>query len=489
MVILEDGRYLVQDQGSGNGTYLKEVRVQGQAYLQDGDVVELGNTLLQFVAAPESSVTYDRQEETRSARPVAVPEAATVKNGPAATAAPSASLPLTAPPVVQTPATGPQKRPDSAVSRAPTADVAPAPLSVPSGAVVSQPTGVPGGGLAAGAVAAVAGPASASYRIQPDRRTLRVAAMVGGAVLVLIVAIAIATSGPGAPEEPEAPEEQAAMVAGGGGGEGEGGGEGGGEAELAVQAVEPAPVMEFDVEPPPPVNEDEDDEDDEAGSEAEDDAVRTGRQRPRRRPVARRAPPRERAPRRATPATGTSGAMQLYRAGRFDEAAAVAKKAARTAFGSDARLVEAMAEDFAVVATQTAKGTQLAKGDPIAAMGALQAALRADKRSGQGAQQKRVRDLLSDVAPRAAMAHMSAGRYERAKATADVAASYGAGTSATIKKVRGMLERQAETMYDRGVRVKDADARQAKMLWRRVLKMVPPRSEWYARSYKALSGR
>jgi len=45
-----DGDYVLTDQGSRNGTFLRGMRLEGPARLRDGDLIKIGNTLLKVVA-------------------------------------------------------------------------------------------------------------------------------------------------------------------------------------------------------------------------------------------------------------------------------------------------------------------------------------------------------------------------------------------------------------------------------------------------------
>jgi len=56
-IVIEGGRATLEDLGSKNGTYLREVRLEGPAVLADGDSIRLGRHLLVFRSGPVSAST------------------------------------------------------------------------------------------------------------------------------------------------------------------------------------------------------------------------------------------------------------------------------------------------------------------------------------------------------------------------------------------------------------------------------------------------
>lgn len=55
-----DGRFVLRDVGSLNGTYVNGARI-GEHVLQNGDQIALGNTILQFVEQPDATATLTRK--------------------------------------------------------------------------------------------------------------------------------------------------------------------------------------------------------------------------------------------------------------------------------------------------------------------------------------------------------------------------------------------------------------------------------------------
>ncbi len=59
--VLVGDHVVVEDMGSSNGTFLNDVRIDGQAQLKDGDIVRLGTVLLKFFAHDNvDSVMHDK---------------------------------------------------------------------------------------------------------------------------------------------------------------------------------------------------------------------------------------------------------------------------------------------------------------------------------------------------------------------------------------------------------------------------------------------
>jgi outer membrane biosynthesis protein TonB len=188
------------------------------------------------------------------------------------------------------------------------------------------------------------------------------------------------------------------------------------------------------------------------------------------------------APAPLKPAQASRQAASLYAAKRFDEASATLARATE----ADPNL-RAVARDYAAVGAGLARGDASAQSNPMAAMAAYSDALRADQRSGKGQHQKTLRAKLAQVAPRAAVAFLDAGRLESARASADLAAANGSANDPNVKAVRVGLEAKARELFNRGQELSRSQPEAARTLWRRVMKIVPDESPWYEKADAALS--
>jgi len=184
------------------------------------------------------------------------------------------------------------------------------------------------------------------------------------------------------------------------------------------------------------------------------------------------------APSPLKPAVATRQASALYAQRHFDEAAATLTRASQ----ADPSL-RAVARDYAAVGTGLARGDAAASSNPMTAMAAYNDALRADQRSGKGQHSRTLRSKLAQVAPRAAAAYLESGRYESARASADLAPA----NDPQVKAVRAGLETRARELFNRGQELSRSQPEAARLLWRRVMKMVPDESPWYEKADAALS--
>jgi len=135
----------------------------------------------------------------------------------------------------------------------------------------------------------------------------------------------------------------------------------------------------------------------------------------------------------------------------------------------------ATASSFAVA---VAKGDALAAADPSAALAAYQAALTLDESSG-GGHAALLRAKIARTAVPAATAFVAGGKFEQARAACDIAERAGAD----VTRVRTSLEAAAARLF--------ADARthpgpDAQALYRRILRIVPPSSQWHEKALAQL---
>ena len=162
-------------------------------------------------------------------------------------------------------------------------------------------------------------------------------------------------------------------------------------------------------------------------------------------------------------------AQTLYAQRRFADAVDLLRQA-----GGE----ETIARDYAAVGAGMARG-DAALADPTAALAAYQEALTADERSGAGAHAALLRGKIARAAGPAAATYFEAGRYEQARAACDLAEGGGADVAA----VREKLESAAGGLFsEAGTR----PATDAATLYRRILRMVPPSSEWHVKALARL---
>ena len=214
----------------------------------------------------------------------------------------------------------------------------------------------------------------------------------------------------------------------------------------------------------------------------------TAKKRPaKKRPAKKR--PAKRTAVKSSNAGAHNAADRLYRKKQFADAASTLKKAAAAASDTEAGKLNSLAKQYASVGSYLTKAAKTQSSNPTASMAAYRQALNLDKKIGNSAHATYIRLKLGAVAPQAAASYMAQKRYEAAKKAADAAVNYGAGSSSTVKRVRNALERKAGEFYKAAAKIYKKKPNNAKKLLRRVIKMVPPDSPWYAKAYKALNSR
>ncbi len=213
------------------------------------------------------------------------------------------------------------------------------------------------------------------------------------------------------------------------------------------------------------------------------------------------APPKKTTPKRtsprSSPRTRTATASQIgaakraalaqYKKKNFSAAAGELRDVAGRASESDKSKLESLADDYAAVGSNLDRARSTESSNPPSSMAAYRRALSIDKRAGKGQHATYIRTKLGEVAPKAAASFMAQKRYEAAKRACDAAVNYGAGSDPMVSRVRKALERKAGDFYKSAAKLRKSKPDQAKALLKRVLKIVPPDSPWYAKSYSALN--
>lgn len=179
----------------------------------------------------------------------------------------------------------------------------------------------------------------------------------------------------------------------------------------------------------------------------------------------------------------------LYKSKDWKAASALLREAAASgASDADAKRLKGIATDYDTIGVNLSTGATLAKANPTQALGALQKALKADRRVG-GAHQQAIRENIAKVAPSAAAAYMAKQNYPMAKLAADEAVNVGAGSNATVANVRSSLERKAGELFATAQKLLASSPEEAKTHLRSIMKIVPTDSPWYGKAYKLLNQR
>lgn len=123
---------------------------------------------------------------------------------------------------------------------------------------------------------------------------------------------------------------------------------------------------------------------------------------------------------RRGPSSIEKQAAAAYAAKEFAEAAGMLRAAAERDRSTANRLT-AVARDYAAVGAGLARGAANRNTNPTVALAAFKEALAADARSGQRLQATFIRSQLAQVAPAAAEAYFTSGRYAQARAACGLA--------------------------------------------------------------------
>ncbi len=198
-------------------------------------------------------------------------------------------------------------------------------------------------------------------------------------------------------------------------------------------------------------------------------------------------------PTAAKPAAGTKAlaaatkkADGQYRAKDWKGAAATLREAIGTSTEPEVKAMKARAADYDAIGNNLTAALGMSSARSTEALSAYKKAMAADRRAG-AAHQQFLRDKIGDVAPNAAASYMVKQNYELAKSAADDAVNVGAGGNARIEGVRTSLERRAGEFYATAVKLQKSKPEDAKGLARRITKMVPASSPWYAKAIKLLN--
>ncbi len=191
----------------------------------------------------------------------------------------------------------------------------------------------------------------------------------------------------------------------------------------------------------------------------------------------------------ATPKALTAAAKKaegLYKAKDWKGAATTLRDAIGASTDPDAKALKTRAADYDAIGTNLNAALAFGTSRAPEALAAYKKAMAADRRAG-GTHQGLLRDKIADVAPRAAASYMAKQNYEMAKAAADDAVNVGAGGTPMIEGVRTSLDRRAGEFYATALKLQKSKPEDSKSLARRITKMVPSSSPWYAKAVKLLS--
>lgn len=183
---------------------------------------------------------------------------------------------------------------------------------------------------------------------------------------------------------------------------------------------------------------------------------------------------------------GSREAIRLYGDGKWQQAADAMAEYGRGQSGKRKSGAMGMAQAMRHVAKALEEGQRAQSTDPLRALKEYQRALAEDRKVNGGRHQQSIKARIYKVARLRATTLMASKQYERAKQAVSLATQYGP-LDAQLKKVQAELEQRALELFNKGYALKSSSPQQARVFWKRVLKMVDSKSPAYVKAYSYLN--
>jgi hypothetical protein len=175
----------------------------------------------------------------------------------------------------------------------------------------------------------------------------------------------------------------------------------------------------------------------------------------------------------------------LYRNKKFNEASNMLKSLAKTDT-ANARALNSKAGAYALLGRAYNRG-MAPGGSPIDTFEQLRTASTYDQNLGN-AFEGEIAAKMTQVAPKAAVQFVSAGKLVEAHQAVQAADQVGAGGDANVKAVRQKLESEAGKIYAQAMKELDGNPSEAKDKLKQIKGIVDSKSPWFVKATKQLSG-
>lgn len=225
------------------------------------------------------------------------------------------------------------------------------------------------------------------------------------------------------------------------------------------------------------------------GGERPPRVVALKRSRPRAsspRRYSSKTPRKRTAPRSPKAPSGSAArkALALYRSGSFDQAAQMLTQQASSVSGSRRARIKKLASAVkrAGMAITQARATR----NTGAALALYRSALKYDAKVPGSPHRKKLRAEAVRVARLHATTSINRKAWRTAYQAVKAAERYGAPRSA-LQPILTRLEKEAKALFERGYTLRTRNRNQAQKLWQQVLRMVPPNSRTYKDAYRWLN--
>jgi tetratricopeptide (TPR) repeat protein len=176
-------------------------------------------------------------------------------------------------------------------------------------------------------------------------------------------------------------------------------------------------------------------------------------------------------------------AVALYKKKQFGLAYQAIKDYAATQKGKKQKQAAALAETIRTVGQAWGRAEKLESSNPAQAMKYYQDAAQGDLKLEKGPHQKYLKERLYKVARAQAHSALQRNQNGAAYAAVKVAEKYGK-RDASLQKVVDTLQRRAQELFDRAYTMRsNRNIAGARRLWQEILRMVPPSSPVYQKAY------
>ncbi len=176
-------------------------------------------------------------------------------------------------------------------------------------------------------------------------------------------------------------------------------------------------------------------------------------------------------------------ANSLYRAGKFSEAADALRTYARSADGSTRRTLDSKAASYLSFGKAYVQG--MTNNNAVSAFVYLRSATKYDQSLG-GAFDEVLTERMKQIAPKAAVAYIAADKLIDARVAVQAAERVGATSDSNVMVVRQKLESAAAKLYAEAMRDLQDNPSEAKEKFRQIKDMVDSKSPWYEKASKQL---
>jgi pSer/pThr/pTyr-binding forkhead associated (FHA) protein/tetratricopeptide (TPR) repeat protein len=187
-------------------------------------------------------------------------------------------------------------------------------------------------------------------------------------------------------------------------------------------------------------------------------------------------------PIKVTPSGQGKAALALYKKKQWGQALQAMKEFAAAQRGKKQKAANALADAIQAVGQNWGRAEKAA-GNPALALGYYKAALAADARIERGSHQKALKEQLVKAARGAASTALARKQYRAAYDAVKEGERYGGKGDPALQRIVAALEKAAQQVFDKAYYLKSSNLAKARQLWQEVLRMVPPGSPIYQKAY------